>query len=1219
MGIGGPPNGDSSAAALAKISKKSDSESCTDGGRYNTAAESGRDDSPEALVRHETKVIRYLRNFAVLILVSASLIMAGSIFAFIRRAQQDNLEAEFAFIAESIAGGLLEDSARYVNFGEAMVAALETTMTVTEQDHTTFSIPSHLYSNMARPAILGTRSRYLSWNPLLRSDAERHTFEAMVTKKEEEGFFDGFDKPRCYMCGSEDAKPTSPDVQVETGAGIVTCGNLDLSGRLGLIPMEVCQAVVADYYEICGCARSNASTNPRSKRKPSAGLFRDGNSSSYATVDEPWNGGPYLPMWQDRFAYDIGEPLLYNQLSHPKLASAASKMIFTGAWEVSEFLDEADNSFYRSDRLDDIEGPISLWYFPVRNSNASDIVGAVSIFVNWNSFATRKMPRNGHLVDIVLEAACGDHHSTAHTYNVDPAGTLWAWVGAGDLHDPVHGRLKHQTTFEDFDLLRRAATNTITAPDSCRYRFSVHSTKALRSRYLTNAPWMYAGASIVICLFTSCVFGVYDRMVRRRQIKIMKSATQTDDLVASLFPHNVRGRLFQQDQDGSTQVGTDGLTSTSPSQVARRPLYGGTNPIADLFPSCTVIFIDIANFTPWCSEREPSQVFVLLETLYSAFDTIAQHVGVFKVETIGDSYVAVAGLPTPCRDHASVMAMFGHLCLLKMNELVKELEVTLGPSTGDLRARCGLHSGPVTAGVLRGTKARFQLFGDTVNTASRLQSAGAPNRIHTSQQTAMILASSDKSEWVAPRNDRVRLKGKGSLQTYWLNPPFEDNDSIIVFHASADTCASGDMTNSFMEAIHRRERLIKWNVQTLYGLLETLSRYRSVIKTASTSSAGNINRSATVKDKDGEGLIVIDEMTEIIVLPPFDPQIHTVDGITTPGLASAVKDQLHVYVSDIASLYRDVPFHNFEHASHVIMSATKLMSRIVSPEGVDQSASREKDKRQRKVAIARKIHEMTYGLSSDALMQFSVVFSALIHDVDHTGLSNQELVSSNAAVAEKYRNKCVAEQNSVDIAWDLLMQDRFTDLRDAICPTNEELNRFRELIVDAVLATDIADNELGTLRKHRWKDAFSRSDTGSSEQVLELDEIVDMDRKATIVFEHIIQASDVSHTMQHWHTYQKYNARLFEERYVAFRRGVAGEKPPWHGWYSGELWFFDNYIIPLAQKLHDCGVFGVSYDEFINYAQENRSEWARKGEEIVQGWLVEVERKYETFRFDEDT
>jgi hypothetical protein len=154
------------------------------------------------------------------------------------------------------------------------------------------------------------------------------------------------------------------------------------------------------------------------------------------------------------------------------------------------------------------------------------------------------------------------------------------------------------------------------------------------------------------------------------------------------------------------------------------------------------------------------------------------------------------------------------------------------------------------------------------------------------------------------------------------------------------------------------------------------------------------------------------------------------------------------------------------------------------------------------------------------------------------------------------------------------------------------------------MATDIADKELQSLQK-KWVDAFD------DKQVASVDNYLDMDRKATIVFEHIIQASDVYHCMQHWLTYQKFNYRLFEERYVAYLKGKAGSDPPWVGWYRGEMWFFDNYILPLAQKLQDCGVFGVSYHEFINYAEQNRVEWEREGEKIVTQWRQELEEKYD--------
>ena len=119
---------------------------------------------------------------------------------------------------------------------------------------------------------------------------------------------------------------------------------------------------------------------------------------------------------------------------------------------------------------------------------------------------------------------------------------------------------------------------------------------------------------------------------------------------------------------------------------------------------------DICGFTAWSSEREPHEVFTLLEFVYNSFDKIARRLNVFKVETIGDCYVAVVGLPEPADDHALIMARFARACMSTMTEVVHTLELTLGPGTSDLAMRFGLHSGPVTAGVLRGDKSRFQLL-----------------------------------------------------------------------------------------------------------------------------------------------------------------------------------------------------------------------------------------------------------------------------------------------------------------------------------------------------------------------------------------------------------------------------------------------------------------------------------------------------------------------------
>lgn len=252
------------------------------------------------------------------------------------------------------------------------------------------------------------------------------------------------------------------------------------------------------------------------------------------------------------------------------------------------------------------------------------------------------------------------------------------------------------------------------------------------------------------------------------------------------------------------------------------------------------------------------------------------------------------------------------------------------------------------------------------------------------------------------------------------------------------------------------------------------------------------------------------------------------------------------------------------------MSVVKLLSRIVAP-NIETPNDAET------VVFASTLHDHTYGITSDPLTQFSVVLSALIHDLYHPGVPNNQLVSEENDMAVFYKEKSIAEQKSVDVAWKLLvrsaryllsvcllplktsqyfvdmlqMEPCFSNLRNAIYSNVDEHQRFRQLVVNSVMATDIMDKELGAARKARWEKAFSEQARNDDP-----DESVDTNRKATIVIEHLIQASDVAHTMQHWHIYRKFNARLFEEMHVAYKNGRS-DKNPADGWYEGEIGFFD--------------------------------------------------------------
>lgn len=448
-----------------------------------------------------------------------------------------------------------------------------------------------------------------------------------------------------------------------------------------------------------------------------------------------------------------------------------------------------------------------------------------------------------------------------------------------------------------------------------------------------------------------------------------------------------------------------------------------------------------------------------------------------------------------------------------------------------------------------------------------MESSGKGKHIQVSQSTADLLLEAGKENWISAREELVSAKGKGEIQTYWVMATKQVNAS-----------RNGDLANDDDQL----NRLIDWQTDILARLLEQVVAYR-----------GGKNASKFLADPDSvlqKGECVLDEVAEVLVLPKFEETYKANLNNKGEELAPAVTAQLRDYVGVMCSKYNDNPFHNFEHASHVTMSATKLLNRIVVPENVNYEKNNVK-------AIASEIHDFTYGITSDPLTQFAAIFCALIHDVDHRGVSNGRLASELPDMAKKYKNRSLAEQNSVDIAWEVLMKPEFRDLQQCIFTNEDELSRFRQIVVNLVMATDIFDGGSKALRTKRWDKAFHKVPDAER-----LDEEETFNFKATIVIEHIIQAADVAHTMQHWHVYTKWNERLFQEMYLAYENGRS-LKDPSEGWYKGELWFFDNYVIPLGKKLDECNVFGVASDEGLNYALANRQEWATKGEDIVKEML----------------
>ncbi|KAF5898499.1 guanylate cyclase soluble subunit beta-2-like, partial [Clarias magur] len=212
------------------------------------------------------------------------------------------------------------------------------------------------------------------------------------------------------------------------------------------------------------------------------------------------------------------------------------------------------------------------------------------------------------------------------------------------------------------------------------------------------------------------------------------------------------------------------LYAMLPKHVANQ-LKEGKSVEAGEFKECTILFSDVVTFTNICSQCEPIQIVNMLNSMYLKFDRLTTVHNVYKVETIGDAYMVVGGVPIPVSSHTERVANFA------LGMIIAAKEVTNPVTGGPIQIRVGLHSGPVLAGVVGEKMPRYCLFGDTVNTASRMESHGLPNKIHLSPSVHHALQ--DKQFQLEERGE-IEVKGKGRMQTYFLLKNLRATDSEIV-------------------------------------------------------------------------------------------------------------------------------------------------------------------------------------------------------------------------------------------------------------------------------------------------------------------------------------------------------------------------------------------------------------------------------------------------------
>lgn len=236
-------------------------------------------------------------------------------------------------------------------------------------------------------------------------------------------------------------------------------------------------------------------------------------------------------------------------------------------------------------------------------------------------------------------------------------------------------------------------------------------------------------------------------------------------IMASYFAESTHRKLFLQKtmiKDQQKQIAVEYeraeglLLNILPKVIATR-LKEDQSVIADYFNSTSVLFADIVGFTDLPEKMPPGQLVEILNNIFSRFDKLAEEKGLEKIKTIGDAYMVAGGLPNPRVGHIEDIADFS----LAMNEELESfnVEYSLG-----LEIRVGLHIGPAIAGVIGIKKFAYDMWGDTVNMASRLESHGLPGKIHVSEQVYEYL----KNSYVFSKRGGVDIKGKGEVETFFL-------------------------------------------------------------------------------------------------------------------------------------------------------------------------------------------------------------------------------------------------------------------------------------------------------------------------------------------------------------------------------------------------------------------------------------------------------------------
>lgn len=356
-----------------------------------------------------------------------------------------------------------------------------------------------------------------------------------------------------------------------------------------------------------------------------------------------------------------------------------------------------------------------------------------------------------------------------------------AETSSAEENDQVQAIVSNRSTVKQKqDLIQSPADYEKVLDESRAEGYAIH----LKGQMMYMPEWesiIFLGTPIMESLDIMFKTGLYINDLSMHDSSrdlVLAGTQQSAELKLALDQEQKKSKILQESMlklDTEMKRTDSLLYQMIPKQVADR-LRSGEPAIStcEVFENVTILFSDVVGFTRICSQISPMEVVSMLNAMYTKFDQLSEQHNVYKVETIGDAYMVVSGAPDKTRYHAL------HICDMSLDMLDAMNELRDPSTDGNMKIRVGVHSGNTVAGVVGIKMPRYCLFGDTVNTASRMETNGQANKIHISETTRVELID---YPYILEERGTVSVKGKGHMKTYWLlgREPVENSQAKCPF------------------------------------------------------------------------------------------------------------------------------------------------------------------------------------------------------------------------------------------------------------------------------------------------------------------------------------------------------------------------------------------------------------------------------------------------------